>query len=122
MTSPTTANLNAVWSPRLAEAYAVGDVGTVAHYNGIEWKLEQMPTAANLNGVWGITGTVYTISSIGEIFASNGDGVWTPVASNMGAKSLQAISGSSATNIVAVGNYATMLRFDEAFGHRRRCR
>ena len=112
MTSPTTANLNAVWSRKLADAYAVGDVGTVLHYNGIEWKPETMPTAANLTGVWGTDGKVYAVSTMGEIFASTGDGTWTLAASNPGAKTLFAISGSSASNVVAVGNDGTMLRFD----------
>lgn len=55
--SPTTENLHAVWGSRADDVWAVGDAGTILHWDGIEWK----PSAAafalgkkpDLRGVWG---------------------------------------------------------------------
>lgn len=46
-------NLSDVWGPSADEIYAVGNQGTILHYNGSGWARMESGTEADLEGVWG---------------------------------------------------------------------
>jgi hypothetical protein len=58
--------LRGVWATD-AEQWAVGDVGTLLHFNGQYWKLAPSPTRSNLNAIAGI--------GAADLWAAGDDGV-----------------------------------------------
>lgn len=61
--------LNDVWGVSGTDVFAVGDVGTIIHYDGKAWQLMQSPTTADLAAVWGPPHDPF------EVFAVGIDGV-----------------------------------------------
>lgn len=53
MKSPTEENLRGVFGFDSGEVFAVGDNGTIVHYDGRSWLTMESGTTANLVGVWG---------------------------------------------------------------------
>ena len=53
--NPTVTNnpLNAVWGSSADNVYAVGDFGSVIHWNGTKWTRMPVPGNRMLVGVWG---------------------------------------------------------------------
>jgi len=54
MPSGTTVTLHSVWGLETGEAFAVGDRGTVVHYDGSRWRAIATPTTSDLYGVWAL--------------------------------------------------------------------
>ena len=81
MTSGTTNNLNGVWGSSGSDVFAVGDSGTILHYDGTAWSAVASPTANNLNSVWGSSATdAFAVGDNGTIL--HYDGLhWSTVAS-----------------------------------------
>lgn len=50
--SPTQNNLRGIYGISNTNIWAVGDVGTVIHYDGVSWTTQPTTTAANYGGVW----------------------------------------------------------------------
>jgi hypothetical protein len=113
MNSGTANNLNAVWGSSCRDVFAVGDSGTILHYNGTTWSTMISGTSADLYGVWGSSATdVYAVGFGGIILHYNGT-AWSIVTTGDG-YTLYAIWGSSAGNIFAAGQNSTILRFNGA--------
>jgi hypothetical protein len=53
MTSGTTQHLYGVWGNSASNVYAVGNSGTVLHFNGTSWSAENSGTTNPLRGVTG---------------------------------------------------------------------
>ena len=53
MASPTGDSLRGVWGSGPADVFAVGEGGTVLHYDGQSWESMAFLTGARLYGVWG---------------------------------------------------------------------
>ena len=49
--SPTTNHLNAVAMVSIVDGWAMGDDGTILHWNGSNWKVVTSPTISRLNAV-----------------------------------------------------------------------
>ena len=66
-------NLRGLWGGSGTDVFAVGDGGTILHYNGSTWiNISNMPPSV-LNDVWGISATsVYTVGMTGSIMHSDG--------------------------------------------------
>ena len=62
----TTNNLSGVWGSSPSDVFAVGQHGTILHYDGTTWKSMSRGTTNNLNGLWG--------SSSAESFAVGNGG------------------------------------------------
>lgn len=100
-----------VWGSAPDDIFAVGDGGTVLHYNGTDWGGMTSNTTASLTAVWGSSGTdVFAVGFGGTIIYYNGLG-WSPMTSGTG-NDLLAIWGSSGSDIYAVGEAGTVLYFN----------
>lgn len=115
MTAGTAEKLNGIVVPSSTTAMAVGEQRTVLRYDGAAWtnvpvELASVSAMASLRGVWGPDpDSSYVISFDGDILQYAG-GAWVEVASSP--QGLTAISGSSASSIMAVGSLGTVARFD----------
>lgn len=112
MTNPTCTHLRAVWSRSATDAFAVGGLGTILHYDGTSWTGQASGTTANLNAVWGdrATGEVFAVGDNGTVLTYDGN-AWHPQTSGS-AKGLTAIWGTSFHNVFAVGGAGTVIHFD----------
>ncbi len=90
---------------------AVGDRGTILHFDGSTWKQMPSPTVKNLNGVGG--------NSRRDVFAVGDDGVilhydgtaWTQMDSPV-SETLMSVSGDDTGGAFAVGFRPTILYFN----------
>jgi hypothetical protein len=103
--------LYAVWGTSESDAFAVGQGGTVLHYNGTTWTAQASGTSSDLHGVWSASATsVFAVGDGGAIIHFDGTN-WSPMTSNTTA-SLLAVWGASASDIYAVGSAGTILHYD----------
>lgn len=73
--------LNGVWGSRTNDVWAVGDSGTIVHWNGTAWSLVASGTPYNLYGVWGAgANDVWAVGASGTILRWNGT-AWSSVQS-----------------------------------------
>lgn len=74
------APIQSVWGSGPDDIYAVGSLGTLAHYTGGKWRGEDAGTSATLTAVWGSgAGDVYVSVNANVILHSTGNGTWTRV-------------------------------------------
>lgn len=113
--APGGVGIYGVWGTSLNDAWTVGDYGTLLHYDGQSWSAPPISTTlANytLQNVWGnAPNDVWAVGSGGTIRHFNGD-TWTPSVSNT-TNGLQNVWGF-ASQVFAVGNNGTFLRYDSA--------
>lgn len=58
--------LNGIWGSSSGDIFAVGDAGTIMHYNGRQWLQEDTGVEMNFNGVWGASASsVYAVGDNG---------------------------------------------------------
>lgn len=98
---------------------AVGDQGTVVHWDGHAWTLQPTPTTAPLWGVWGAApNDLWAVGGTGDGDASpvllHGDGsAWTTVAiptlMRAGAGAFYKVWGTGADNVYVVGQRGVVL-------------
>jgi len=112
MSSGTGENLCAVWGLVASEdVFAVGEAGTVLHYDEGSWGPLNPGTDSALYGVWGSSATdVYMVGQAGLIL--NYDGfTWTSLYSGEGTP-LKDVTGTSASDVYAVGADGLALHYD----------
>jgi hypothetical protein len=111
MTSGTTQALRGVWGSSGSDVFAVGDRGTILHYNGVSLSWSPMTSGFSdtlINSVWGSSGSnVFAVDWSGTILHYNGVS-WTPMYSGT-TKWLWGVWGSSGSNLFAVGLSGTIL-------------
>jgi len=107
LASGTTETLRGVWAASATEAFAVGDNGTILHWDGTAWT--PMTTSADpwygvrLYAVWGTSaGNVFAVGEGGT--ALRYDGVaWAPLPVDL-LDDLRGVWGSSANNVFFVAD------------------
>jgi hypothetical protein len=118
--------LNDVWgsSPSApaqasSDVFAVGDFGTILHYNGTTWSPMSSGTSDQLVGVWGTgdvsggTATdVFAVSNNGTILHYGGS-VWSTMPGNANGF-LYDVWGSSSHDVFAASGHGTILHYDGA--------
>ena len=103
-----TANLNAVNGLSDTAVWAVGDRGTILHWDGTSLTPEVSGTTANLRGVWAVDADdVYAVGDSGTILERSG-GTWTPVGVGTTPQVLTGVWADS-TRVVAVGSFGTIV-------------
>ena len=65
--------LGDVWGSGPSDVFAVGDVGTIVHYDGTGWSVMSSGTHRCLAGVWGSSASdVFVVGSYGTILHHGG--------------------------------------------------
>jgi photosystem II stability/assembly factor-like uncharacterized protein len=108
MTHPTTSGLYGVWGSSPGDVFAVGDAGTILHYDGT-WST-MSPLSATLLNVWGSSDNdVFAVGMLGAIL--HYDGTWSAM-SSLTTNNLWSVWGSSASDVFAVGEGGTILHYE----------
>ena len=104
-------SLNGVWGTSSSNVYAVGDGGTILHYNGVKWSPMASPTTQTLNGLFGLSAdSIFAVGNGGTILRYNGSS-WSTMSSGT-SEALRGVWGSSSTDMFAVGDRGTILRYN----------
>lgn len=68
VTSPTSATLRGIWAASDSNIFAVGDTGTIIHYNGTAWQTVTPATGNTLRAIWGSGPmNIYAVGDSGTI-------------------------------------------------------
>ena len=103
--------MRGIWGSAHDDIYAVGDSGTILHFDGDTWSELESGTTAGLYGVWGSSPTdVYAVGETGTVLHYDGI-AWSEMATGTTA-GLLGVWGSSATDVYAVGETGTILHYD----------
>ena len=70
---PTGSTLHGVWGTSGTDVFAVGDAGTILHYNGTSWSSMSSGTTEILWGVCGSSGDVFAVVGYGSILHCDGN-------------------------------------------------
>lgn len=119
--SGTANNLWDVWGSSATDVWAVGDFGTVLHYDGIRWQAALDSVSHFFRGVWGsgprdiwAVGFHSLDSTVPVIFHYDGQG-WArdaSIADTVPRPQLTDVWGASASNVWAAGYGGRILHFD----------
>jgi hypothetical protein len=112
VTSGTTQGLYGVWGSSSSDVWAVGDSGTILHYQGGKWSSVTSGTTDDLNAVFGMSAAkIWAVGAGGTILHYNGLG-WSAQTSGV-SNNLFGIWGSTATgDLYVVGGAGTILHCD----------
>ena len=80
MDSPTTQTLRSIWGASASDVWAVGDVGTILHYDGTRWTAQVSGTTANLGRVWGVSPTEVYAAAAGNVILRYDGTSWSQFA------------------------------------------
>ena len=105
--------LSAVWGSSAEDVFAVGPQGTIIHYDGTSWSIQDSGTTEDLNAVWG--------SASNDVFAAGGNGIilhyngatWAGMVSGV-IKNLTGLYGLAPNAIMVVGADGTILTYNGA--------
>ena len=110
-TSDTTWTLYGVWGTASADVFAVGENGTILHYDGASWNSMDSGVSVALFDVWGCSSTdVFVVGQNGVICHYDGTG-WSEMSSGT-SKHLKGVWGTATDNVYAVGNSGTILNYN----------
>ena len=99
--------MNSIWGSGASDIFAVGDFGTILHYDGSSWTYQDSATDQHLWGVWGSSGSeVFAVGHKGTIVRYDGSS-WRAEASGT-TEGLQAVWGAG-TSMWAVGTAGVIL-------------
>ena len=102
--------LSAVWSAAPDNAFAVGELGTILHYDGSSWTPMISNTEELLVDIWGNSpNDIFTVGDSGTILHYNGTS-WTPMISGASGL-LLGVWARSSNDVFAVGDSA-ILHYD----------
>jgi hypothetical protein len=101
---------NGIWGSRADDVWAVGNGGTILHWDGKSWTGVASGSTAHLRAVWGSGSTdVWAVGTGGTALHWDGSS-WTKVASGVTVQ-LNGVWGSSSADVWAVGGKGTILRW-----------
>ena len=108
--SGTTNRLNSVFMESATSGFAVGANGTALRWNGSTWSVSHTGSSQTLQSVWAIGGIAFAVGTHGEILRF-ADGSWSRHAAPT-VETLSGVSGSSLSQVVAVGTSGTVLAYN----------
>lgn len=94
------------------QLYSVG-WGGIYEFNGASWTFASTPDGGRLNDVWGLGGDAVAVGEDGFAAVRRAGGAWE-AASTAVSDTLHAVSGTSPTDVWAVGELGTVLHWDGA--------
>ncbi|HEY5946284.1 MAG TPA: PPC domain-containing protein, partial [Kofleriaceae bacterium] len=110
-TSSSLPDFRAMWGSSPSDIFAVGDLGTIVHYDGVSWSAMPTPTTLELDDVWGsASDNVIAVGEQGVILHYNGV-AWRRMSSGTG-ENLASISGTGPSDVWIAATNNTILHFD----------
>jgi hypothetical protein len=107
----TTDCLDAVWGSSSSDVFAVGQEGTILHYDGKAWSTMTSGTTGDLWGVWGSSSSdIFAVGDRNTIQHYDGK-AWSSVTSGMNAF-YYGVWGSSSSDVFAVGVGGVIIHYD----------
>ena len=107
MSSGTIESLRGVWGSSESDVFAVGNSGTIVHYDGYTWSGMESGTTNHLGDVWGSGGNdVFAVGESGIILHYDGK-TWSKINSGT-SRHLDSIWGSSQNDIFVTGRGGTL--------------
>ncbi|MGA7258864.1 MAG: Ig-like domain repeat protein [Terracidiphilus sp.] len=105
-------DLAGIWGTDADNVYAVGEQGTILHWDGNTWTpVSGVPTIERLNGVWTDSAAdTFAVGDFGTILHYDGTG-WTAQASGV-TDDLTSVWGFNGSDVYAVGSNGRILYFD----------
>ena len=99
LSQPQTNTLLGIWGIAENDVFAVGDKGTILHYDGATWSVMESGTTVDLRGVWGTSATnVYAVGYEGGTILHYDGLEWSTINSGT-TNTLYNIWGSTASDI-----------------------
>jgi hypothetical protein len=112
MNSWTTGYLTDVGGCSGSDVFAVGESGTIVHYDGSNWSTMSSGTTEHLYGVWCNSGSdVFVVGAGGTILHYDGI-TWTAMTSGTTTAYFSDVWGSSGSDVFAVGSSGTVLHYN----------
>lgn len=113
--TPTVRILQGVWSDGPKNAWAVGNVSTILHYDGSAWSVVggvggPVGTTDNYNAVWGVANDVWIAGENSIVHCSSPSACANE--SSGGSGILYGLWGSARTNVIAVGAGGRITRYN----------
>jgi enterochelin esterase-like enzyme len=109
----TSYNLNSVWASSESDVFAVGELGTIVHYDGSVWSPMESRTVKNFTGVWGSSSNdVFATGTGGAILHYDG-AAWSKMDSGFPFW-IAGVWGSSGSDVFAAGEGGMILHYDGA--------
>ncbi len=104
--------LRGVWGSTHDDVFAVGERGTILHYDGSSaWAEMDSSTTRDLKDIWGSTpNDVFAVGSCGTILHYDGN-TWAPMDSGT-TEWICGVCGSAPNDVFAVGGWGTILHYD----------
>jgi hypothetical protein len=107
--SPSGQDLEAAISFGSNDIWAVGDAGTVMHFDGTAWLVEQTPSCETLHAVWGTSATdLWAVGDLGRVLHRGANG-WRVIDAGT-CEGLKAVWGSPGGDVWISGYHGTLLR------------
>ncbi len=111
METNTTNNLKDIWGNSGTNIFAVGEKGTILHYNGNTWTAMTSNSYNYLRSVWGSSGNnVFAVGDSGTILHYDGTD-WTKMPSTT-SDNLRGVWGSSGNDVFAVSEKGSILHYN----------
>ena len=93
-----------VWGTAANDVFAVGSASSIRHYNGTSWETQTPEGITTARAVWGTASNNVFIVGQGGTYIERFDGSsWSSMTSGLSAGSLYGVSGTSSSDVFAVG-------------------
>jgi hypothetical protein len=100
-----------IWGSASDDIFAVGDAGTILHFDGAKWSIMTTNTSAKLHGVGGSSATdVFAVGEGGIIL--HYDGTKWSIMTSPTVNQLRAVWAYSENDVFAAGDYGVVLHND----------
>lgn len=112
--------IRGVWGSGPSDVYAVGESGSIVHYDGVSWSNISIPVPQHLLGVWGSgPDNVFVVATTGRIYHLTYQGderiveefVVEPAAART-EPYLYGIWGNDANDVYVVGDHETIVHYN----------
>ncbi|MCP4347765.1 MAG: hypothetical protein GY795_19870 [Desulfobacterales bacterium] len=111
METNTNNNLRDIWGNSGTDIFAVGEKGTILHYDGSTWTTMASNSYNYLRSVWGCSGNnVFAVGENGTILHYNGTD-WTKMVSTT-SDNLEGVWGSSGNDVFAVSKEGSIFHYN----------
>ena len=111
--SPLSLTLRSVWASAPDDAWAVGELGALLHYDGTGWRAAEQSAGATLNAVWGAArNKIWAVGDAGTVLFYDGV-AWAPIPGLTVTANLLAVQGNAAGDDVWIaGAGSTLLHLE----------